>query len=111
MNSNQLISGIACECPIDCDEVIYSQEMSQAILKVSNSPIFEIMSTKENFLGKLDEMIKNATNNKQIEALKAKRMKITKQSSVVHFYFKEPGIVKYSREELYGTMDVIGKLD
>ena len=30
--------------------------------------------------------------------------------SMAHFYFKELGIVKYSRDELYGIMDVIGKL-
>ena len=29
--------------------------------------------------------------------------------SLVHIYFKELGIIKYSREELYSIMDVIGK--
>ena len=105
----QLITGISCECPIDCDEVIYTQEMSQASLKLENSPIFVFMSTKDNFLGKLDEKIENSTNAKKVAALKKKRQQIIDKSSVVHFYFKEPGIVKYSREELYGTMDVIGK--
>ena len=111
-----LIPGISCECPIDCDEVIYTQEMSQASLKLENSPIFVFMSTKDNFLGKLDEKIDNSTNDgfsvtnvKKVVALKKKRQQIIDKSSVVHFYFKEPGIVKYSREELYGTMDVIGK--
>ena len=28
--------------------------------------------------------------------------------SMVHFYFKELGVVKYTRDELYGIMDVIG---
>ena len=28
---------------------------------------------------------------------------------MAHFYFKELGIVKYSRDELFGIMDVIGK--
>lgn len=29
--------------------------------------------------------------------------------SMVHFYFKELGVVKYSRDELFGILDVIGK--
>ena len=32
-----------------------------------------------------------------------------KDLSMVHFYFKELGVVKYSRDELYGIMDVIGE--
>ena len=36
---------------------------------------------------------------------------ILTQSSMVHIYFKELGIVKYSRDELYGTMDVIGNAE
>ena len=27
----------------------------------------------------------------------------------MHIYFKELGVVKYQRDELYGAMDVIGK--
>ena len=30
-------------------------------------------------------------------------------ASLTHIYFKELGIVHYSRDELYGIMDVIGK--
>ena len=29
-------------------------------------------------------------------------------ASVVHIYFKELGVVKYSRDELFGLIDVIG---
>ena len=30
-------------------------------------------------------------------------------ASVVHIYFKELGVVKYSRDELFGLIDVIGE--
>ena len=108
VKSDGLILGISCECPDNCDEVIYTQEMSQANLRLANSQIFDVMSTKGNYLWLLDEQIKNSTKEIKVKALKEKRQEVIDTSSVVHFYFKEPGIVKYTREELYGTMDVIG---
>jgi hypothetical protein len=33
----------------------------------------------------------------------------TENGSVIHFHFKELGIVKYSRDQLFGVMDIIGK--
>ncbi len=30
-------------------------------------------------------------------------------TTLVHIFFKDLGVVKYSREELYGIMDVIGR--
>ena len=34
---------------------------------------------------------------------------ILNTSSLVHIYFKELGIVKYQKDQLYGPLDVIGK--
>ena len=31
------------------------------------------------------------------------------KGTLMHIYFKELGVVKYQRDELYGAMDVIGK--
>ena len=33
---------------------------------------------------------------------------IVDTSSIVHFYFKELGIVKYQKEQLYGALDILG---
>ena len=33
---------------------------------------------------------------------------IIESSSVVHFYFKESGIIKYTQEEVFGTTQLIG---
>ena len=35
---------------------------------------------------------------------------IIESSSVVHFYFKESGIIKYTQEEVFGTTELIGNL-
>ena len=35
---------------------------------------------------------------------------VLKESSVIHFYFKQTGIVQYSRDELYGIMDLVGMI-
>ncbi len=42
---------------------------------------------------------------KKIEKINGYKM----DTSIVHIFFKDLGIVKYSREELYGVMDVIGE--
>ncbi len=41
--------------------------------------------------------------------LEKKLEAIQKNTSLVHFYFKELGVVNYSRDELYGTMDLVGR--
>ena len=40
---------------------------------------------------------------------KAKVNEIKTHTSLVHIYFKQLGMVKYVRDELYGIMDVIGE--
>ena len=32
------------------------------------------------------------------------------QASLIHVYFKELGIIKYKKDELYGTKDLVGRL-
>ena len=34
---------------------------------------------------------------------------VLSKGTMMHIYFKELGVVKYQRDELYGAMDVIGK--
>lgn len=58
----------------------------------------------------------NATVKKKAGKEAKKLLKYTNQfldlktnASLVHIYFKELGVVKYSRDELYGIMDVIGR--
>ena len=62
----------------------------------------------------LNETCVTAEATKRKAKRVSKRMNETYDSyiqdmSMVHFYFKELGVVKYSRDELYGAMDVIGK--
>ena len=34
---------------------------------------------------------------------------VLEKGTMMHIYFKELGVVKYQRDELYGAMDVIGE--
>ena len=63
-----------------------------------------IHSTANNRYTKLKEQMQNTTDPelKWIIAGTASKM------SVAHFYFKDMGCIKYDRDELFGTMDVIG---
>ena len=71
--------------------------------------LFDRMSQKHLAIGILEEKIKNITESgKNPSKLEALRDDILDSASIVHFYFKEHGIVQYSREQLYSIMDVIG---
>ena len=37
------------------------------------------------------------------------RDEVLSKGTMMHIYFKELGVVKYQRDELYGAMDVIGE--
>ena len=41
--------------------------------------------------------------------LQAYMEEVLNNGTLMHIYFKELGVVKYSRDELYGAMDVIGE--
>ena len=105
-----MIDGATCNCPLDCEETVYSQEISQASIR-SGSNIFNRLKVKPNYLWQLkDLMEKNTTSENKRNKLNQTINDITSHGSVVHFYFKETGVVLYNRDELYGIMDLVGKI-
>ena len=46
---------------------------------------------------------------RQLVNLEKYMEEVLNEGTLMHIYFKELGVVKYSRDELYGAMDVIGK--
>ena len=74
-------------------------------------PLFQKMSQNHLAIGILENKIdKKIDEDKNKTAMRLKKLRddILNSASVVHFYFKERGIVQYSREQLYSIMDVIG---
>ena len=57
---------------------------------------------------KLDAELKNTSDSYKYKVLKDQYSDIVASSSVVHFFFKESGIIKYSQEEVHGTMELVG---
>ena len=112
--------GVECNCPLDCEETIYNQELSQASL-IDNGNLMIFLKSEDQLLGKMEMQIRNITKKllKSPSLPPKEKMKMNKlnqtmhdiieTASVVHFYFKELGIVQYSREELFGVMDLVGK--
>ena len=95
-----------CFCPPDCNSVIYSQEISSEKLYPAYSQTFLQLGNKDNYLGKLNEKLKNETNPYMRKFLEDMTDDIIDSSSVAHFYFKENGIIKYSQEEVFGTSEL-----
>ena len=82
--------------------------MSQAELR-DNTVVFKRLEKEykpikdlNKKIAEYEEMDRNTTG------LRSLLREIKTSSSLVHIYFKELGIIKYSRNELYGIMDVIG---
>ncbi len=98
----------------------FTQELSSAELR-KDSLIFKRLETDS--YGPLAKVVKdmeearagaeNATACPRCAArhkvLQSKLNEIKANSTFVHIYFKELGIIKYTRDQLYTTMDAIGK--
>ena len=105
-----MIQGANCSCPMDCEETVYNQEISQANIR-QKSNIFNRLKVKPNYLWQLqDQMEKNKNSTKKVRKFNQTIQDIIETSSVVHFYFKESGVVLFTRDELYGIMDLVGMI-
>lgn len=84
--------------------------MSQAMIKQS-PVIFKKLKQEYPPAKAMADKIANLTlGSGKRRFLEGKLFDLEASATVVHIYFKELGIVKYSRDELYGIMDVIGKV-
>ena len=100
-----------CTCPVDCNSLKYNQEISSEQLYPLYSQTFGLLSNENNLLRTLDKKIQNAIKNGKVyeqKILKDNYDDIISSSSVVHFYFKERGIWKYSQEEVFGYTELVG---
>ncbi len=111
--SSDFIEGADCNCPHDCEETVYSTDMSQADLR-PDSLIFERLKKDykpvKNLVQKIASLETNQTSARNrflLWRLQDRLKELEGNTSLVHIYFKELGIIKYSKDELYGAMDVI----
>lgn len=96
-----LLDGASCNCPIQCEETIYGTELSQVKAK-QNAPLFE--RYKDSCNSNDPDLPPNCSPTILNDA-KWNQDSLT----MVYVYFKELGVLKYSRDELYSTIDVIGE--
>ena len=108
-NISRKLDAKICDCPIDCNSIIFTQEISAEQLYPLYSQTFSLLRNTNNYLWKLEEELNNVTDLYQEKKLKDRYKDIIESSSVVHFYYKEGGIIKYTQEEVFGTMDLVGK--
>lgn len=105
-----IANALACNCPNDCEETLYFQEMSESFVKKKSEFFRYLKNSPDNIVGRLVEEAKNMTFPQQKKRLYQRIEDIETTGSIVHVYFKELGIVKYSRDQVYSAMDVIGKV-
>ena len=92
-------------------------------MKETHEPTMKILDKIENITAKYDpggietvnKALLNSTQRKQLvmdrymlEEYEKDIAELQMNSSLVHIYFKELGVVKYSRDELFGLIDVVG---
>ena len=109
-NTSRNIDTSTCNCPTDCNSISYSKEISTEQLYPLYSQTFNLLSNTNNYLWKLEEQLKSATDIYEQKLLRDRYNDVIESSSVVHFYFRESGILKYSQEEVFGATDLIGNL-
>ena len=108
-NTSRNINETSCNCPSDCNSITYTKEISTEQLYPLYSQTFNLLSNTNNYLWKLEEQLKNATDLYEQKLLRDRYDDVIGSSSVVHFYFMENGILKYSQEEVFGTTALIGR--
>ena len=108
-NTSRNIDDTSCNCPNDCNSITYSKEISTEQLYPLYSQTFNLLGNTNNYLWKLEEQLKSATDSYEQKLLRDRYDDVIESSSVVHFYFKESGILKYSQEEVFATTDHIGR--
>ena len=111
-NTSRTVDPEMCVCPEDCNSLIYTTEISSEQLYPLYSQTFGLLSSKDNFLWTLNKKLQNAIKDKKLyqqKILKDNYDDIISSSSVIHFYFKERGIWKYSQEEVFGYTELVGK--
>ena len=108
-NTSRNIDETSCNCPNDCNSITYSKEISTEQLYPLYSQTFNLLGNTNNYLWKLEEQLKSATDLYEQKLLRDRYDDVIESSSVVHFYFKESGILKYSQEEVFATTDLIGR--
>ncbi len=64
----------------------------------------------DNFTLNSTQKMKYRIETFRIENYKQKLADLKANTSVVHIYFKELGVVKYTRDEYLGPMEVIGAI-
>ena len=81
--------------------------------RLTNENIKKFQNSKKKtvsrLVGKIDAVEANDTASK--EEKKKALTTLGEGLSLIHVYFKDLEVVKYSKEENYGLMDVIGKLE
>lgn len=65
----------------------------------------------QNLVAKIDSLKKNGTRKaiQKMARLVKKLKELEANTTLVHIYFKELGIIRYLKDELYGILDVIGR--
>ena len=73
----------------------------------SYSQTFLRLSNKDNYLGKLKTKMNSEQDPYKQKFFKDLYQDVIDSSSVVHFYFKEGGIIKYSQDEVFDESNLI----
>ena len=100
---------VICNCPKDCDVIEYSTEITSASININS----ELLKRLFRHVSEWRELESDAYEawrqgrTKDSERAFEKLRKLKTSTSLVHIYFKRLGIVKYIKDERYGTMDVI----
>ena len=109
------VPGPECNCPDDCIDTMYMPELSQIKLR-TGAPILDLALDEFGFIyegrklaDKLEEQGKEDLAEEYREYIDKEEDEWPEDAVVVHVHFKDLGIIKYSRDQLYGTIDVIGE--
>eukprot|EP00095_Tigriopus_kingsejongensis_P005799 maker-scaffold88_size394946-snap-gene-2.27 protein:Tk05799 transcript:maker-scaffold88_size394946-snap-gene-2.27-mRNA-1 annotation:"sodium channel protein nach-like" len=111
------VDGPKCNCPNACDGTQYLAEISKVELEPQSPYINQVEKRKGSTLNrrlirtqKLQDIYLKLKNNSKMAEPWERHHQVQENYNLVHIYFKNLGAVYYTREQLYGIMDLIGAM-
>ncbi|XP_023340883.1 sodium channel protein Nach [Eurytemora carolleeae] len=104
--------GIVCDCPDDCDQTMYTKEITSAPLRDNNNAWFnkilclkgQCTTSNQLFKKEYDAFSKYYNGDSCVDETFEKKLL---KNSLVHVYFKDLGVTKFSKDQLFGWVDIL----
>ncbi|XP_023328627.1 pickpocket protein 28 isoform X2 [Eurytemora carolleeae] len=114
--------GLNCNCPDDCNQIVYTKEMSNGVLKDNNDALYKnslceggwtedasSICEKTLFKQEFDQLTKYAAKIQDYNCHEGTFKKKIENTAYVHVFFRDIGVTKFNKDQLFGWQDIVAQ--